>query len=372
MEDGVLVIGAGIAGAGLAHALAPHRPVQVLERESAPGYHATGRSAAEFAHRFHSDAFSRLAAASHAFLAAPPDGFTEVPLLRRRGNLLIADAAKADHLHRIYLEESRSMPGLERLDVDGALERVPFLDPAWVAAAFHDPDCWDIEVGNLLEGFVSGARRAGAAFAFDVRITGAHRSGDRWVVETSDGEYRAGTVVDAAGAWADPVAELFGAGPLGLVPHRRTAIHVDVPGIELDALPEVNEIDELFYFKPDAGRLLVSPADETPCAPQDAAPEELDVAWAAHYLTECTTLAVERVPHAWAGLRTFAPDRRPVVGADPRAPGFFWLAGQGGAGIQTAPALSALGAALLTGAPLPDTLREAGVDPADFAPDRLL
>ena len=173
-----------------------------------------------------------------------------------------------------------------------------------------------------------------------------------------------------AGAWADPVAAHFGVEPIGLTPFRRTVINVAVDGYDLATVPEVNEIDELFYFKPDAGQLLVSPADETPCAPTDAQPEEIDIAYAAHYLSECTTLELQRVAHAWAGLRTFAPDRVPVVGPAAAVPGFFWLAGQGGFGIQTAPAMGRLAAELIVAGQLSAALRSFGLEAATFSPAR--
>jgi D-arginine dehydrogenase len=367
----VAIIGGGIAGISLAYFLAEHRSVTVLERETALGYHSSGRSAAEFAIRFHSAIVGKLAAASYPFLVSPPHGFTETELLKPRGNLLIADAAKKDRLAQVFAEESVAGPGLQRLTVDQAIERAPILNPDYVVDAFYDPDCWDIEADNLLQGFAKGARANGATIRNGAESRGAVRENGTWVLDTSAGEVRAGLVVNAAGAWADKTAGLFGVTPLGIIPYRRTAITVDVPaGIDVGALPEICEIDEVFYMKPEAGRLLVSPADATESEPCDAQPEELDIAYAAWYLEQATTIAVTHVAHSWAGLRTFAKDRVPVVGFSGEKEGFFWLAGQGGFGIQTAPALGRLASDVMVGNPLTPDFVGQGVDAAIFAPQR--
>ena len=367
----VAVIGGGIAGISLAYFLSPHRSVAVLERETALGYHSSGRSAAEFAFRFHSATVGKLAKVSYPFLTNPPSGFTETELLKRRGNLLIADAEKAERLAQVFAEESAAGPGLERLTVEQAIERAPILNPDYVVDAFYDPDCWDIEAENLLQGCAKGARGNGATILNKAEVLAARREGDVWILETTAGEVRAKTVVDAAGAWADRSAMLFGLKPLGIVPYRRTAITVDLPaGIDVGALPEICEIDEVFYMKPEAGRLLVSPADATESEPCDAQPEELDIAYAAWYLEQATTVAVSHVAHRWAGLRTFASDRVPVVGYSGEKEGFFWLAGQGGFGIQTAPAMGRLAADLVLGNALAADFGEQGLTAAMFAPRR--
>lgn len=367
----VAVIGGGIAGISLAYFLSPHRSVIVLERESALGYHSSGRSAAEFAFRFHSAIVGKLARVSYPFLTNPPARFTETELLKRRGNLLIADADKAERLAQVFAEESAAGPGLERLTVEQAIERAPILNPDYVVDAFYDPDCWDIEAENLLQGCAKGARANGAAILNKAEVLSAGREGNVWILETTAGEMRAKTVVNAAGAWADRTATLFGLKPLGIVPYRRTAITVDLPaGIDVGALPEICEIDEVFYMKPEAGRLLVSPADATESEPCDAQPEELDIAYAAWYLEQATTVAVSHVAHRWAGLRTFAGDRVPVVGYSGEKEGFFWLAGQGGFGIQTAPAMGRLATDLVLGKTLAVDFSEQGLTPEVFAPGR--
>jgi len=370
------IIGGGIAGVSLAYFLAGERSVVVLEQESALGYHASGRSAAEFAFRFHSPLVGRLAAISYPFLTNPPVGFTETELLKRRGNLLIANAEKRDRLAEVFAAESGTGTGagsaLVRMTVEQALERAPIINPDWVVDACYDPDCWDIEAENLLQGCAKGARAKGASIRTGATVSAARREGDHWVLETTMGEIRAKVVVNAAGAWADRTAAMFGIAPLGITPYRRTAITVDLPaGIDAGALPEICEIDELFYMKPEAGRLLVSPADATESEPCDAQPEEIDVAYAAWYLEQATTVPVKHVAHSWAGLRTFAPDRVPVVGYSGAAEGFFWLAGQGGFGIQTAPALGRFAAEMFKRQIVPADFTAHSLDATTFSPGRL-
>lgn len=367
----VAIVGGGIAGLSLAYFLAQQRSVVVLERESAHGYHSTGRSAAEFTLRDNTPAVNALARVSHTFMSDPPADFSTVPLLTRRGSLWIGEAGKEEAVESARRKAEASGADVVALTVEEAVARAPFLDPAYVAAAYFDPDYWDIDVDALLQGYARGARRFGAEFLNGSELVRARHEDGRWRIETSTGHVSAGTLVNAGGGWADAIAQICGVAPAGIVPHRRTAITVSLPdGIDASALPEINEIDETYYFKPDAGRLLASPADETPCEPADVQPEELDIAYAAHYLQEATTLTIGRIASSWAGMRSFSADRLPVLGPANDNPAFFWLAGQGGYGILSSPALGRLAAHLLTGTPLsPDFARE-GVEPASFSPAR--
>ncbi|WP_349436397.1 FAD-binding oxidoreductase [Pararhizobium sp. A13] len=367
----VAIIGGGIAGLSLAYFLSPHRSVVVLERETALGYHSTGRSAAEFVLRYNAPEVCALAAISKGFFDSPPDGFSNISLLKQRGGVMIANAEKTARLAEVFRAELAFAPELEPLEEEELLQRAPILKPGYAAAAFYDPNFWDIEVESLLQGYVKGARRHGTEIHERHNVVSARHDGNAWIIETSSGTVRAKIAVNATGGWADPMAEIFGAKALGIVPHRRTAITVDLPeGIDTSSLPEINEIDEDFYMKPDAGRLLASPADATPCEPGDVQPEELDIAWAAHYVEEATTIPVRRVARSWAGMRSFSPDRLPVVGLAPDCPDFFWLAGQGGSGILTSPALGALAASLLTGGAQPEGFRMRALDPLKFSPRR--
>lgn len=368
----IVIIGGGIAGLSLAYFLSPHRSVAVLEQEGALGYHSTGRSAAEFTLRDNAPLVNALARASHAFLMRPPEGFAAVPLLIERGSIILGAAEKAA-LVRERFETARSLGvAAEWLDEAAMLARAPMLDPAYAAAAYFDPDYWDIEVDALLQSYARHARRHGAQIVEGRRFAGARRAGGRWLIEAGEETIAAGMLVNAAGGWADAVAALSGVAPAGIVPHRRTAITIDLPdSIDASRLPEINEIEDLFYFKPEGGRLLASPADATPCEPADVQPEELDVAYAAHYVEEATTLTVRRVFRSWAGMRSFSADRLPVLGPAGDEPSFFWLAGQGGYGILTSPALGSLSAALLTGSPVPEPLAREGITAETFSPRRL-
>lgn len=367
----IAIIGGGIAGISLAYFLSPHRSVVVLEQESALGYHSTGRSAAEFTLRDNPPLVNALARASHDFLMQPPAGFASVPLLLDRGGIILGGEGK-EALVRARFEAAKALGvAVEWLDATAMLGRAPMLNPAYAAAAYFDPEFWDIEVDALLQAYARHARRQGAQILERRRFDGARRVGNAWLIETSDETIAAGLLVNAAGGWADPVATLSGVAPMGIVPHRRTAITVDLPeGIDASSLPEINEVEDVFYFKPEGGRLLASPADATPCEPGDVQPEELDVAYAAHYVEEATTLSVRRVFKSWAGMRSFSPDRLPVSGPAGDEPSFFWLAGQGGYGILTSPALGSLAAALITGSPVPELLAREGITAETFSPAR--
>lgn len=365
----IAIIGGGIAGLSLAHFIGGGRSVVVLEQEAALGYHATGRSAAEFVLRYNSPDVCTLATIAHPFFDAPPEGFAAVPLLRQRGGITIASAEKAGRLHAQFEAERHHAP-IAMMTPDEAIAQVPFLDPAYVAAAYFDPEFWDIEVDSLVQGYGKGARRAGTEIRTGAGVTAMRDDGHRWRIETRGGAVAARTIVNASGGWADRIAALAGIRPLGITPHRRTAILLDLPAYDLAAMPEVNELDEVFYFKPDAGRLMVSPADATPCEPADVRPEEIDVAWAVHHFESAARIKVDRIAGSWAGMRSFTADRLPAIGFDGGHPRFFWLAGQGGYGILTSPALGALAAAMLCETAIPEGFRETALEPAVFSPGR--
>lgn len=372
-EFDVVIIGAGIAGASLAYRLAPGRRVLLLERESQPGYHSTGRSAAMFMASYGPPMVRALTRASRAFYAAPPAGFGDVPLMTPRPVLYVGAPGQQALLADTAAALEATGTRVERIDAADALRRVPCLRPEAVAGALLEDDAADLDVHALHQGFLRGAKAAGALLQCGVAPRSAAHEGTRWTLALSDGEaVAAPVVVDAAGAWADEVAALFGAAPLGLQPRRRSAFTFDAPaGVDASGWPAVVAADESWYFKPDAGRLLGSPANADDTVPHDVVPEELDIALGIHHLAQATTLTIRRPASTWAGLRTFAPDGEIVIGFDDRRPGFFWLAGQGGYGIQSAAGASLLAAALVTGSPLPAELAAEGVDPAAVAPSRL-
>jgi D-arginine dehydrogenase len=367
-----IVIGAGMVGASIAYELASTARVCVLEGEDRPGFHATARSAALFAPTYGGREIRALTRASRAFFDHPPAGFTEHALLRDRGCLYIARSDQLEHLDQMVTSIRVSGGKVVMLDKQAAMKRVSLLREDYLAAAAFDSDATDIEVDALHQGFLRGGRAAGAVLITGSWVTEPQRRNGAWSIELSDGQVvSAPVLVNAAGAWADTVAERCGAGRLGLQPLRRTALLVDVPaGVDVNDWPAVIDTDEMFYFEPEAGKLLLSPADETPDVPRDAYPDDLDVAIAVDRVQGALDLEVTRVSHSWAGLRTFSPDRAPVVGFDARVAGFFWCAGQGGYGIQTAPAMSRTAAALARRESVPADVVEEGLVAADLAPSR--
>lgn len=369
----VLVIGAGIAGASLAWRLAGRRRIVLLERESQPGKHSTGRSAAMFIESYGPPGVRALTRASRGFYESPPADFTDARLLVRRGALYLATHGQRAQLDALAAELSAYGGIVERLDAAATLARVPCLRPELVDASLFEAAAEDIDVNALHQAFLRGTKARGGLLRTGVAPRSASRDGDRWRVGLDDGtSLHSRVVVDAAGAWADEVAALFGASPVGLEPRRRSAFTFRPPdGVDVSAWPAVIGVDESWYFKPDAGRLLGSPANADPTVPHDVLPEELDIAIGIDRLQAVTTLTIRRPESTWAGLRSFVRDGEPVIGFDDHTPGFFWLAAQGGYGIQSAAGASELAAALIEEEPLPQALHTHGVDPGRFVPRRL-
>ena len=365
----VIVIGAGMAGASVAAELAPHCRVIVLEAEDQPGRHSTGRSAAMFFESYGNETVRALTRASRAFLEHPPEGFATFPLLRPRDALIVGDAGQVPRLEAIVAEPDATAT-LRLVDAATAMSRCPILRRERLAAAVLDESGHDMDVAAIHQGYLRLARRAGAELLLDARDLRIER-GAGWRLHTSAGEFHAPVVVNAAGAWADVVAALAGVRTIGLQPMRRSVAMLPAPaGIDIDAWPMVIGVDEDFYFKPDAGQLLLSPANEDPSPPCDAVPEELDIAIAVDRFERATTLPVVRVLRRWAGLRSFVADRSPVVGFDADGDGFFWFAGQGGYGIQMAPALARVAAAQILRRPMPDDVQREGLASAALSPAR--
>ncbi len=364
----VAIVGAGMAGASLAAELAGAASVLLLEAESQPGYHSTGRSAAFWSETYGGPLIQPLTSASGSFLACPPADFSDAGFLGPRGALHLADAAGEAALAAFLERFAGSQVQLDSIGLAELQRRIPGLKPDWNAAAY-EPSCTDIDVAALHAAYLKRARARGAGLVTDGRVTSATRERGQWRIETGSGRFEADILVDAAGAWVDEVAALAGVRPLGIRPHRRTIVQLRIDPPAPPDLPLVIDALQRFYFKPEAGgRLWLSPHDETPCEPGDSAPEEIDVAIAIDRLEQVVDWRIERVERRWAGLRSFAPDRLPVYGFDPEASGFFWCAGQGGFGIQTAPAAAKLAAALLLGTP-PDPL-VANLDPAPYSAAR--
>lgn len=371
-EPEVIIVGAGIAGASLASFLSTTHRVLLLEAESQPGYHSTGRSAAMFMESYGTPTIRALTRASRAFYTAPPAGFSATPLISPRGAMYVGTPMQRDLLDQTEAELRPHTPNLKRLTADEALDRVPVLRSDQVGGALLDPDAADIDVHALHQGFLRRAKANGASIVTDARVGALQRQEGLWHVHSAAGDWHAATVVNAAGAWADVLASLAGIAPIGLQPKRRAAFLFAPPaGVASAAWPCVCGVDEGWYFKPDAGVLLGSPANADPEEPHDVRPEELDIATGIARIEAMTTLQIRRPSHTWAGLRSFVADGDLAAGFDPSAPGFFWLAAQGGYGIQTAPAMGELCAAWVRGEPTPALIAAAGVEAAYLHVDRL-
>ncbi|MDH3228508.1 MAG: FAD-binding oxidoreductase [Alphaproteobacteria bacterium] len=369
----VMIVGAGIAGASAGYFLAASHNVVLLEREDHPGYHSTGRSAALFTETYGNAAIRALTRGARPFFESAPAGFAETPLLTPRGLLYIGREDQRAALQRTFRELSSLTHEIRRISPGEALDVCPILRGDYVAGAMLEPDCMDIDVAALHQGYLKGVRARGGRVLTDAGVRSLRAEARHgWIAQTALGDFAAPVVVNAAGAWVDEIAALAGVPPAGLVPKRRTAMFLEVPdGVNPSAWPMVVDVDEAFYFKPDAGRLLLSPADETPGPPCDAQPEDLDIALAVDRVEKATTLRVRRIAHKWAGLRTFAADRTMIAGFEPGAAGFFWLAGQGGYGIQTSPSMGRLAAALIAGAGAPADLADLGIATETLAVQRL-
>ncbi len=386
-EFDFIVIGAGIAGASAGYELAAPAPgkerpggraggrpggrVALLEREDQPGYHATGRSAAFYIQSYGNAVIRALTVGSWEFFTGPPEGFTDGPLLTERGALFVGRPDQIGELDDLIAETRPLAPHLERLDAAAARALVPILRPSALGGAVLDSKAMEIDVNRLHQGYLRGLKARGGEVVTRAEVRGLRPGPAGWLVETKAGDFAAPVVVNAGGAWCDEIAGLAGAEPVGLEPKRRTVITFDAPpGLDTRDWPLTTGVAEDFYFKPDSGRLMGSPADQTPMPPCDVQPDEFNIAVAVERIQTATTLEIRRIGNTWAGLRTFAPDKTMVAGFDPAREGFFWLAGQGGYGIQTAPAMGRLTAALATGAPMPEDLAELGITAEAVSPAR--
>jgi len=365
----VIVIGGGIAGASVAWFLAPHARVAVLEREPFAGFHTTGRSAAHFSESYGSPQVRALSRATRPFLERPPAGFAAHPILLPRGALVIGTHEQAERVREEFEAVRRYTPSLSLLTAPAIRARVPVLRPEAAHIAFFEPDSADIDVNELHQGFLRGARANGVALHVDTDVHSIRRERGDWIVNDS---WRAPVVVNAAGAWADVLAGIAGVRPIGLEPRRRSAFTFAAPeGVDSDAWPFVVDIDETFYFKPDAGLLLGSAANADPTHPHDVQPEEYDIALGIHRIEEATTMSIRRPTRTWAGLRSFVADGDLVGGFAPDAEGFFWLAAQGGYGIQTSAAMAEACASMILGRPMPWHLLDQGITAEMLSPARL-
>ncbi len=344
----------------------------LLEREEQPGYHSTGRSAALFMESYGPPQVRALTLASRAFFERPPAGFSDHPLLSPRGALIVAAPDQAARLEEHWDVLRAISPTAKRLNGEQARALVPVLRADRVLGAVHEPDAADMDVHAIHQGYLRGMRKAGGQLVCSSEVSAITRSGGRWQVQCGITVYEAPIVINAAGAWADALARMAGVTPLGIEPRRRSAFIFAPPaGMDCTSWPMTVGATEDWYFKPDAGLLLGSPANADPVEAHDVQPEELDIALAIHRIQENTTLTIRRPTRTWAGLRSFSPDGDLVCGYDDQAPGFFWVAGQGGYGIQTSPAIGEIGAALVRGLDVPAYAASFGLTMQMLGPGRL-
>jgi D-arginine dehydrogenase len=371
-ESDFVIIGAGIAGASAAYHLANHGSVTMLERESQPAYHSTGRSAAVFAESYGPRLMRIMTIASGPFLQSPPRGFSDVPLMHPRGGMFIAREDQTMLLADILRELAELSATISEIDAGEAERRCPVLRPGYVRAAAYDASVMDMDVNAIFQGYLRGARTKGCELITNAEVTALERTHGKWRIRTGAGNFAAPVLINAAGAWADVIANLAQVRGIGLQPKRRTVIVFDAPQDQkVGAWPIAADCSEEFYFKPEAGRILASPCDETPVPPQDIQPDEIDIALTVDRVERASTLKVERILNRWAGLRSFVPDKTPVVGFAPDTEGFFWLAGQGGYGIQTSYAMGLAAASLASDRGVPREIEAYGVDEHQLGPSRL-
>ena len=375
-----VIVGAGMAGASTAWQLVQSGgdtppSVLLLERESQPGYHTTGRSAALFEEHYGPAQVQALTRASRAFYDAPPVGFADAPILTPRGVLYVGTAEQKELIDAAYAEALVHAPQSQRLNAEQLKALVPCLKSDVVADGFLDQGARDMDVHGLLQGYIRGLRQRGGDLWGNAAVEAITRVNDCWHISLPKGQsVRAKVIVNAAGAWVDEIAAMAGAAPIGIIPKRRSAFtFAPLEGMDSTHWPTVISADESWYFKPDAGQLMGSPANADPVAPHDVVPEELDIATGIYHIEESTTLQIRRPSHIWAGLRSFVADGELVIGWDGSptpVTGFFWVAAQGGYGIQSAAGYSLLARNLLLGEPLDATLAKQKVNVGDVTPAR--
>ena len=371
-EFDYIVVGGGIGGASIAYRLAGEGSVALLEQESQPGYHTTGRSVAVHTDSYGPEQIRLLAKASYDFIVNPSEEFSDVPLVHPLGIVFVAtEEQKSDLLAFLEMVQQLS-PDIHEISIDQVMSMVPIMKRDTLAAAFFDEKTVGMDVHAIHQGYLRGIRRQGGEVICNAQVQGLERTSGIWQVDTTAEQFGAPVIVNSAGAWADVLAEMAGARKVDIVPKRRTCIAFPAPeGMDVNAWPGIMDAHENYYFKPDAGALIGSLGDETPDTPCDVQPDEMDVAMTVDRIEKATTLEINKLTHKWAGLRCFVEDRCPVIGYDPDAEGFFWSAAQGGYGIATSPAWSLCAASLAVGNDIPDELKEFGIKPEEFAPQRL-
>lgn len=367
-----VIIGAGMAGASIAYELSSKgKSVLLLEMEERPGYHATGRSAALFFESYGNEVVRSLTKFSKHFFQSPPKGFSDYDLLSPRAALFVAKENQLANLDELYTSIRSISAEIIKGDSDFALSKVSKLKLSEVKACVWDPNGWDIDVASVHQGYLKLAKANHVKLVLNANVSSIKKTSEYWEIKTDKSIYCAEVVINAAGAWADKIAQLAGMKSVGLKPKKRTICILPIPKeLNIEQWPMVIDVDEQFYFKPEGGHLLISPADETEVEPMDAYTDIMDVAVAVGRVTQILDIEVTRVTHEWAGLRSFVADKSPVIGFDSADEQFFCLAGQGGYGIQMAPGIAKLATALLLDESMPDELDVMGFKLSSVSPKR--
>lgn len=374
-----IIIGGGIAGASAGYELSKRGKVIILEKENQPGYHTTGRSSAIFQKSYQKGdpLLHKLVMASEDFLSHPPAGFTPHKLLKPRPMIYIASRENQEILDEVYDRLCKIDVAARFINAAEATALLPVLAPDYHHRALYEDGIADIDVNALHEGYLRAMKSAGGEIITKAEVTGLTRQDGKWQVASTQGKFEAPIIINAAGAWVDEIAHLAGLSPINIQPLRRTVIMVSLPEKDMpqtppiDDWPLVMDYAEGYYFKPDSGKILMTPGDEKLSPPADVQPEEIDIAYGAHYLESATTLKVHKIDHSWAGLRNHVADGHPVVGFDAEKPGFFWLAAQGGFGIKTSPAMGRITASLILGQGLPQDISQLGLKEEQISLTRL-
>lgn len=370
MQADITIIGGGMAGAAAAYFLSRGASVILLEREEASGLHSSGRSSEQFTVGIGADTMRRLAQASRSFLENPPAGFAPLPLLAPRGCLTVGRTDQQASLQRLHDRLTGVGAEARHVDRDEALRLFPALRAENFDSGVFEPGAMDIDVNTLLQAYLRGAKANGAKILTNASANAIERRSGKWIVITPAGEVSSSMILNAAGAWVDEVTKLARLAPIGLTPHRRTAFTFLPTGLDASRWPHVSNVDYRWYVSPRGDSLVGSLADAVPVPPGDVYPDDMDVAQGIENIEQDTTFKIDRPLSKWAGLRNFVADKNPVCGTRADAEGFFWLAGQGGCGILTSPALGQAAAALMLGRELPDEQRVLGITPDDLSPSR--
>ena len=372
MRADFIIIGSGMAGMSAAYRLSKHGKVIVLEKESLLGYHTTGRSAAFFTENYGNKIIRSITKASRHFLENPPSCFKDDKLMTQYGgSLFIANKKQSKYVDK-ELDYAKSVSAnVIEIEKKEVLNMVPAIRVNYIDRALHEPDSKVMDVDLIHQGFARGLKNNDGNILFDSEVCSIKKNLGNWNVKTNNNEFTAPIVINAAGAWCDEIALLANSKPLNLSPKRRTVIiFEDSTNFDSSNWPVVIDIEDNFYFKSEAGKILASPADETDSPPCDSQPEEIDIAITIDRLENATNFKIKKIDHKWAGLRSFFPDRTPVVGEDPNLSGFYWLAGQGGYGIQTSPGISKIIECLITGIKWPEYLSNNLIMPETLSPTR--